>query len=140
MPLALLITEEVLFTEEVPVSKSKKMITAWSRREFTSTSLLALLSTVPITITGCGDSSNPMAPTGTGDVTGVVSANHGHVAVLTAAQLMGEAEISLDITGSSGHAHTVTITVAELDQIANGARATKISSFDAAHSHAVTFN
>ena len=70
----------------------------WSRREFTSASILALLSTVPIAISGCGGSdASPMAPTGSSSVTGTVGANHGHVAVVTAAQLMSDVDIPLSI-------------------------------------------
>ena len=74
---------------------------AISRRDFTLRAVLTLFSGVAITITGCGDDdgssddgSPSPAPTpstnpgpSTGDVSGVISANHGHTAVISAAQL-----------------------------------------------------
>ena len=68
-----------------------------SRRQFTRESVLALLSGVVITVTGCGsDSSSPTTPSNGGDggngsggggnaggVDGTVSANHGHIATVT---------------------------------------------------------
>lgn len=63
-----------------------------TRREFTVESILALLAGVTITVTGCGGSDSPRSPmspspTTSGDVTGTISANHGHVATVTAARL-----------------------------------------------------
>ena len=71
-----------------------------SRRQFTRESVMALLSGVVITITGCGsDSSSPTAPStgggggngggGAGDVNGTISANHGHIATVTDVQING---------------------------------------------------
>ena len=66
------------------------------RRQFTVASALAILSGVAITITsGCGGNgySSPSSPTPTptptssGDKVGAISDNHGHVAVITGAQL-----------------------------------------------------
>ena len=98
---------------EDTVSKLKDSV---SRREFTKKSALALLSGVAITIVGCS-SDSPTSPTpppaapptttpGT-DVSGQVSANHGHTAVITAAALTAGDMLSLDITGSANHPHTV---------------------------------
>jgi len=122
------------------------------RREFTLAAALAALSGVVITISACGGGgSSPSAPStpaptpppaggGTTDKTGVVGSNHGHVAVITAAQLTASNAINLDIRGSSDHPHTVTLTAAEVASIAANTRVTKESSTDAAHSHSVTFN
>jgi predicted small lipoprotein YifL len=48
-----------------------------TRREFTIESALAMLATVAITITGCGDDSPPAAPTPV-DRTGAVSTDNNH--------------------------------------------------------------
>jgi hypothetical protein len=128
-----------------------------SRREFTVKSAMALLSGVAITIVGCGDSASPAAPsatpttpatptapttptTATGDVTGTVSANHGHTATITGGSLAAGNAINLDITGGANHPHTVQLSVDEVNQIANGQRVSKNSSTNSAHSHTVTFN
>lgn len=122
--------------------------TNWTRREFTAQSVLAMLSGVAITISGCGDSnssSTPSTPTPTptpaGDsVTGVVGTNHGHTAVITAAELTAGNAVSLDITGNANHPHTVDLTDVEVGQIAGGMRVQKTSSNDDGHAHTVTFN
>jgi hypothetical protein len=121
------------------------------RREFTAASAMALLSGVAITVTGCGgSSSSPTSPStpapappaggGGGDVTGTVGSNHGHTAVVTAAELASNDEVVLDIQGTSDHPHSVRLSVDELGMIAAGQRVSKESSEDAAHSHSVTFN
>ena len=120
------------------------------RREFTEASILALLSGVAITISGCGGGgySSPAAPSNPnppaqppeGDVAGSVSANHGHMAVVTRAQIVAAAAVTLDITGSSDHPHAVDLTAEELGQIGSGRRVSKSSSSDAGHTHTVTFN
>jgi hypothetical protein len=112
------------------------------RREFTVGAVLAMLSGVAITISeGCG--SNDPAPTQTQtqtDLSGTVSDNHGHTAVITAAKLTSPTSIALDITGSATHAHTVNLTQAEVTSIAARTRVTSTSTTDSFHSHTVTFN
>lgn len=136
--------------------KNQKEVT---RREFTVKSALAILSGVTITLTGCGDSgstspSPPPSSPPTADssgVQGVISANHGHLATVTSAQLTGGNAIDLDIAGTANHTHSVSLTAAELDQIAGGAQVAATAStagaigggiYDTgdAHNHTVTFN
>ena len=130
-----------------------KMINAnqWTRREFTVQSALAMLSGVAITLSSCGDSNSSTAPSTTstpasaGANVGVVGANHGHTAIITAAQLTAANAVSLDISGSANHSHTVNLTDTEVGQIVGGTRVSKPSSnTDASgfgsHTHAVTFN
>ena len=116
------------------------------RREFSLAAALAVLSGVSITISACGGgSSSPTTPTPTptpssGDKIGAISANHGHVAVITAARLASPTDVDLDITGTAGHSHHVTLSAAEIGQIAGNARVTKTSTTDSGHNHDVTFN
>jgi hypothetical protein len=116
------------------------------RREFTLAAALAALSGVTITISGCGGGggssapTNPTPPLNPGDKAGSVSANHGHTAVITAAQLGSPSEVTLDIRGQGDHPHTLTLTASEVTAIAANQRVSKESSSDAAHSHTVTFN
>jgi hypothetical protein len=121
----------------------------FDRREFTLAAVLAALSGVMITISACGGGgggssptapSNPTPPLGPGDKAGSVSANHGHTAVITAAQLTAAAAVSLELTVGSGHTHSVNLGAAEVTQIAGGTRVSKESSSDTGHSHTVTFN
>jgi hypothetical protein len=119
---------------------------ALTRREFSAESLTALFTGVAITITGCGgdDSPSPTSPGGSaggsGDRSGAISANHGHVATVTSVQLNSGSSVTLNIQGTSDHPHTVTLTAAEVTQIRDGQRVSKTSSNDAAHTHSVTFN
>lgn len=123
-----------------------------TRREFTRESVLGLLSGVVVTITGCGGSdgyeTGPTPSPGggggnAGGVNGIVSANHGHVAFVSDAQINAADNISLDISGNAGHSHTVDLTGGELMQIGNGQRVVKtstVSQVTGTHSHNVTFN
>jgi hypothetical protein len=117
-----------------------------TRREFTRESVLALLSGVVITVTGCGsDSSSPTGstPPAGGGVNGAISANHGHTAFATDAQIGAGNDITLDISGSAGHAQSIDLTGAELTQIGNGQRVAKtstVSQVTGTHTHNVTFN
>jgi len=113
-----------------------------TRREFTLESALAILGAATITISGCSsDNSMPTNPTtGNGDIAGSVSANHGHIAVIRAAQLSSPSSIVLDIRGNADHPHIVELSAAEVAQISDKARISKQSSTDNAHSHTVTFN
>ena len=122
---------------------------ALTRREFNAASVNALFVGMTVCISGCGGSSaSPASPTGGsvtptasgGDKTGAVSANHGHVAVVTSAALQAGGAVSLNIKGSADHDHTVDLAQAEVGQVAAGTRVTKTSSSDAGHVHTVTFN
>jgi hypothetical protein len=116
------------------------------RREFSLAAALAVLSGVSITVSACGGGySSPTTPTPTpaptsGDKIGQISANHGHVAVITGAQLTSPTDINLDITGTAGHTHHVPLSAAEIGQIAANTRVTKTSTTDSGHNHDVTFN
>lgn len=114
-----------------------------SRRDFTVESVLALLAGVTITVSGCGGDTDPESPTSpspTADVTGSVSANHGHVATVMAAQITTGGAISLDIRGTADHPHTVTLTADEVSRIGARTQVSKTSTTDNSHSHTVTFN
>lgn len=111
-----------------------------TRRAFTLESALAILSAATITIS-CGDDNPSTSPSAsTGDKNGTVSANHGHVAVITAARLSSPTSISLDIQGQATHNHTVDLTANEVTSIAANVQVAKLSSTDQAHNHTVTFN
>ena len=117
----------------------------FGRREFTVASVMAMLSGVVITISGCGSSSTPStpsnpAPGSASDVTGTISANHGHSAVISSARLTAGNAVSLDITGTASHPHTVELSASEIVQIRGGTRVAKESTNNTGHSHTVTFN
>jgi hypothetical protein len=113
-----------------------------TRREFTLDAALAILAGCVITIadTACGSSTSP-TPTATppADVNGVVSANHGHIAVITGAQITAGSAVSLDIHGTATHTHTVAISQADLTALKIKQTVTSTSTTDSSHSHTVTF-
>jgi hypothetical protein len=133
---------------EVPMENDPSFPPILERREFVLGSLLAMLSGVTITISGCGGDSyspSPMptptpTPTSTGDKTGSISANHGHTATITGAQLTAGGDLTVQLTEGSGHTHSVGLTGPEVVQIRDGMRVSKESSSNSAHTHTVTFN
>ena len=113
------------------------------RREFTVQTMLALLGGVTITMSACGDDDGPIAPSPTPDgsnITGSISANHGHSAVITGAQLSAGNIVTLEIRGTATHPHTVELTAGEVQQLAARQRVARESSTDDGHRHTVTFN
>src|SRR5215204_1330344 len=105
------------------------------RRQFSVTAL-ALLGGATIAV-GCGGgagSNLPTSPTATsseGQTIGVVSGNHPmpHVAAVSAAQLSAGEGIILDISNGL-HSHTVTLSGAQVMQIAARARVSVASSIN----------
>jgi hypothetical protein len=121
--------------------------TTFDRREFTVAAVLAALSGVTITISSCGGGGgggvtnpNPTPSLGPGDKSGSISGNHGHTAVITAAELTAGGAVNLNIQGQAAHSHFVQLSGAEVTQVSQGARVSKSSSTDDGHSHTVTFN
>ena len=122
------------------------------RRQFNAALSRVLLAAA--IVSGCG--SSPTSPTSSptpnpadtaGNVVGVVQGNHArpHVAIITAAQLAAAAPIDIDISNGL-HGHSVTLTGAQVGQIAAG-RHVSVTSSTAPHSngleqhdHIVTFN
>ena len=135
------------------MSNSLEQSRVLSRREFTLEWALAMLAGVVITVSGCSDSPSsptppptPTPPPGgggggsTGDVTGDVSANHGHVATVTGAQITSAGALSLNIMGQATHPHTVSLSASQVQTIGARQRVSVTSTTDDAHSHTVTFN
>lgn len=116
------------------------------RREFTAQGILLLLSGVTVFVSACSDSSpSPTSPSGSQDVSGTISANHGHTAVITGAQLSAGDQVTLDIRGTADHTHSVDLSSAEIMQVAQRQRVSKLSSVSrdgafGTHQHTVTFN
>jgi hypothetical protein len=117
-----------------------------SRREFTLESALAMLAGVVITISGCS-SDSPSSPTPgggggstSGDVSGVVSANHGHIATVTAAEITAAGALNLNIMGNATHPHTVSLSASQVQQIGARQRVAVTSTNNDGHDHTVTFN
>ena len=127
-----------------------------SRRQFTVEMAMALLGGAAVTI-GCGGGgASPTAPgpastpfpfptaTPPPPGMGTVGANHGHEAVITAAQLLAGGALRLDITGSAPHTHVVDLIADDVARVRNGERIVVNSSEDLGlfgmHRHVVQFN
>jgi hypothetical protein len=135
-----------------------------TRREFNAASVSALFVGMTVWVSGCsGGGSSPAAPTaaptptsapapsGTGDKSGTISANHGHVATVTGAQLQASGAVALNIRGTADHDHAVQLSADQVRQVSAGTRVAQTSTESAAtpdgygsstpgHSHSVTFN
>ncbi len=74
------------------------------------------------------------------DKLGAISANHGHVARITGAQLTAGGAIALDIQGTATHTHTVAVSSGDVMDIANNRRVSRLSTTNFGHDHTVTFN
>jgi hypothetical protein len=122
------------------------------RREFTLQAALALLAGTTITVAGCGGSGSPSGSTplnsggqgtpggsGSADMQGAISGNHGHTATITAAQLAAGNTLTLTITGAADHPHVVELTAADLGRLSSNQSVSKDSSETSAHRHTVTF-
>ena len=125
------------------------------RREFTREASLAFLAGVVVVISDCGGGSgggsgdgyggNPAAgnppPTGAdGSKTGSISANHGHTAVITAAELQAGGAFGLSIAGTAGHNHVVNLVAQAMQDIKDNKKVAKESTSTEGHTHMVTFN
>ena len=123
------------------------------RRQFNTTLSGVLLAALIVSACGGGSPTsptNPPPPSPTnpvGNVAGTVAANHEkpHVAIITAAQLAAAAPIVIDISNGL-QSHAVTLTGAQVGQIAAGTRVSVTSSMDPhsngmdPHNHTVTFH
>jgi len=138
-----------------------------TRREFNAASVSALFVGMTVWMSGCGgdsgSSGSPAAPSpaptatpaqtpgASGDKTGTIAANHGHVAVVTSAAIQSGGAVTLNIRGTADHDHTVQLTQDQVRLIAGGTRVSSTSSDGGGasdgygdttgiHTHSVTFN
>jgi hypothetical protein len=113
-----------------------------TRREFTAEAGLALLMGCVITVSpGCDDDSPTNTPP-PADVTGAISANHGHEATITGAQIAaGAAIVSMNIQGTAPHNHTIALSQSQMQTLANRQPVNVTSTTDGQqpHTHTVTF-
>lgn len=68
----------------------------------------------------------------------MISANHGHALVVSAADVAAHVTKTYSIKGTSGHDHLVTITAAQFTQLGAGQAVTVASTNVAGHTHTVT--
>jgi hypothetical protein len=138
--------------------------TSLTRREFNAASVNALFVGMTVWMSGCsGGGASPAAPSAaptpastpapasTGDKSGTIAANHGHLATVTGAQLQASGAVGLDIRGAADHDHALQLSADQVRQVAAGTRMIQTSTQSAAtsdgyggltpgHTHSVTFN
>lgn len=69
---------------------------------------------------------------------GAIAGNHGHALTIPASDLDATTPRTYDISGTANHAHSVTFTPAQLQELRAGRSVTITSSTGSGHSHAVT--
>jgi hypothetical protein len=111
-----------------------------TRREFTLDAALAILAGCVITVSeGCG-SDSPTTPTAPpADIAGVISANHGHAATITGANITAGTGFSINMQSTATHPHTLAVSQADLTNLKNRQAVNITSSTDNGHQHTVTF-
>ena len=88
----------------------------------------------------CDDDTPTTNPTTLSDLNGVISANHGHTATIQGAQIAGGAAVvGMNIQGTAPHPHTISVSQAEIQTLANRQPVTVTSTTDNGHNHTVTF-
>jgi hypothetical protein len=78
------------------------------------------------------------APAGACALNEAISANHGHVLTVSAADVTAAVDKTYDIMGSSVHTHTVTLTAAHFAMLAQNQTVNVTSTSSGAHSHTIT--
>jgi hypothetical protein len=107
-----------------------------NRREFTREAVLALLGGVTITLGACESPTEP-SPVPV-DVIGEIASNHGHFVTVKAAALRAGGAVDVDIRGSAGHTHVVSLSSVDLAILRNGGEIRKEST-GTRHTHFITF-
>ena len=69
-----------------------------------------------------------------------ISANHGHSVMIPVADIEGGAGGDYDITGSSSHAHSITLSADDMASLADGMTVTVTSTDGGGHTHMVTLS
>ena len=110
------------------------METKLSRRNFFEPALGTVMLLVLPGCGGGGDSAQ-VDPTACG---AQFDFNHGHVLVVPKADLDSPTPMTYDISGSAGHSHTVTFSLAQLATLKAGTSVTVTSTTTLAHQHVVT--
>lgn len=120
-----------------------------NRRQFTKE--LAFLSGITVTVSACGgggggyssptgSSTPPPTTNASGDKIGQISANHGHTAVIRGAELAAENAVQINIEGTAGHPHMITLPAAAIRDLRAGRSVQTQSTSTDGHTHTVTFS
>jgi hypothetical protein len=115
---------------------------ALDRRRFVSLGTATLLGGASVLVSACGGTEQPAGPEPPADRVGTISLNHGHVAVITAAELNAGGALKLEIQGSSIHGHALELSMDDVVRIRRGEVVSVLSAagWEDKHDHRVTFN
>lgn len=67
-----------------------------------------------------------------------IASNHGHVLVVTQAEVQAGADKTYDIMGTALHTHSVTVTAAMFAKLASNMSVTTVSTTGSNHTHNIT--
>ena len=86
------------------------------------------------------DAGNAGRNCATNGTSATIGSNHGHTLVVTASEVASGAEKTYDITGTSAHAHSVTVTAANFATLQSNANGSIMltSTSGGGHTHSVT--
>jgi hypothetical protein len=109
-----------------------------NRRDFIRASIATVLGAgLSVSIAGCGYDDGESTTGACGDFEWTIGGNHGHECAAINTQFTEG--LTLSIQGSSGHDHTITLTVADLTALqAPGGKVSTTSSTSGGHDHAIT--
>jgi hypothetical protein len=71
---------------------------------------------------------------------GQISANHGHTARITSAEVAAENAVTINIEGQAGHPHMVTVHAAAMRDLRAGRSVQMTSTTTDGHNHTVVFS
>jgi hypothetical protein len=86
---------------------------------------------------GSGSGSASMSQCAQDGTSVAIGANHGHILVVTEADIAAAQEKSYSIQGTSNHDHTVTLSADDFARLADNLAAMTNSTFDADHDHSI---
>jgi hypothetical protein len=115
---------------------------ALDRRLFVSLGAATVLGGASVLVSSCGGNDQPAGPEPPADRVGTISLNHGHMAVITSAELNAGRALKLEIQGSSIHGHALELSADEVARIRRGEVVSVLSAagWEDKHDHRVTFN
>lgn len=112
-----------------------------TRQQFLRTLVGAGIGAAGIaTLAACGDDGGGTPDAAGGSCTTpttTIGSNHGHVMMVTKAEVDAAVAKTYDITGTGGHSHTVMVSAANFATLAGGGTLTITSSSSGAHTHDV---
>ncbi len=113
-----------------------------TRNQFLRTLGGLAAASLGLTAVACGSDDDGEDPPPTGNCTAngttvTIDGNHGHTLVVTKEEVAAAAAKTYDITGSSGHAHSVTISAAQFATLASSGSLMVTSSSGGGHTHSV---